>query len=156
MKSRNRRTTLEGFRNRRVNEKWIGWTDATRDPTNGDFHLKSTSPCIDAGVVQSWMAGAEDLDGKPRTVNGTVDMGAYEHPAVTPQPVEILNPQWQNGSFSFSFPTQTNDAYYVQYTASLAPATWHTFTNFVGTGTTVDVTDQNAGAPAGFYRVVVE
>ncbi len=44
-----------------------------------DAHLLPTSPCIDAGdnaaVPPSVLI---DLDGKPRIVNGTVDMGAFE------------------------------------------------------------------------------
>ena len=125
-------------------------------PANGDFHLKSTSPCMDAGVVQPWMAGAQDLDGNPRTVHGTVDMGAYEHPATNPQPVEILNPQWLNGTFSFSFLTQTNDAYLIQYTYSLTPASWQALSNLVGDGAMMGVTNQNADVPAGYYRVVAQ
>jgi hypothetical protein len=60
-----------------------GAGNITQDPqfidlTNGNFHLTSTSPCIGAGVVQSWMADAQDLDGNPRTANGRVDIGAYQ------------------------------------------------------------------------------
>jgi hypothetical protein len=43
-----------------------------------DFHLQSSSPCINAGnslIVSS----VTDLDGKPRIVGGTVDIGAYEN-----------------------------------------------------------------------------
>jgi hypothetical protein len=45
---------------------------------NGNFHLAPTSPCIGTGVVQSWMTGAQDLHGNPRTTGGSVDMGAYQ------------------------------------------------------------------------------
>jgi parallel beta-helix repeat protein len=49
------------------------------DPAIGDYHLLTDSPCIDAGdnlaVPPSVVT---DLDGKPRIINGTVDMGAYE------------------------------------------------------------------------------
>ena len=43
-----------------------------------NFHLLVTSPCIDRGSSQAWMATATDLDGNPRIQNGVVDMGAYE------------------------------------------------------------------------------
>jgi len=51
-----------------------GFTDAA----NGDYRLEATSPCINAGSSDAWMAGATDLDGNPRIIGGTVDMGAYE------------------------------------------------------------------------------
>lgn len=50
------------------------------DPTQGNYRLAPSSPCIDAGQNQAWMFTAADLDGNPRILNGTVDMGAYETP----------------------------------------------------------------------------
>ena len=65
-----------------------GVGNITQDPqfvdfTGGDFHLAPASPCIDAGIVQPWMAGASDLDGNSRVRGASVDIGAYENP--TPQ-----------------------------------------------------------------------
>jgi len=67
-----------------------GAGNITPDPqfvnsTIGNFHLASTSPCIDAGIVQPWMTGAFDLDGNPRVRGASVDIGAYESPSEPPQ-----------------------------------------------------------------------
>jgi len=44
----------------------------------GDYRLQTNSPCINAGTNQTGMAGATDLDGRPRVIQGIVDIGAYE------------------------------------------------------------------------------
>lgn len=46
------------------------------DIASGNFRLQTNSPCINRGN-NSYAAGV-DLDGRPRIVGGTVDMGAYE------------------------------------------------------------------------------
>ena len=46
----------------------------------GDLHLLPGSPCINAGLNAA-APGPVDLDGYPRIVGGTVDLGAYEWPA---------------------------------------------------------------------------
>jgi|GEM_PF-4082354 len=60
------------------------------DEANGNVKLQSTSPCIDAGNNASVPAGVTtDLVGRPRILDGTVDMGAFEFgPAydITDQP----------------------------------------------------------------------
>jgi parallel beta-helix repeat protein len=48
------------------------------DAAGGDFRLATNSPCVDKGTNADWMVGATDLEGKPRIINGTADMGAYE------------------------------------------------------------------------------
>jgi hypothetical protein len=61
----------------------VGAGNITDDPlfvdaTNGNYHLSGLSPCIGTGLLQAWMADAQDLDGNPRTTNGRVDVGAYQ------------------------------------------------------------------------------
>ena len=63
------------------------WPDAggnniTNDPalinlSTGDYHLSFNSPCINAGK-NAYVVGTNDLDGNPRIVGGTVDIGCYE------------------------------------------------------------------------------
>ncbi len=50
------------------------------DAPGGDYRLSLDSPCRDTGIVQDWMEGATDLDGKPRRdrFTGRVDRGCYE------------------------------------------------------------------------------
>ena len=54
--------------------------DSFRNPAKGDYRLCRGSPCIDAGLNADWMAGAKDLCGERRVVNGKVDVGCYEFP----------------------------------------------------------------------------
>jgi len=52
-----------------------------------DYHLQETSPCRNSGAVMPWMIGATDLDGNPRIIGGTVDIGCYEY---IPEPCYLL------------------------------------------------------------------
>jgi len=58
------------------------------DTASGDFHLQSSSPCIDAGAESVYIAFLDttffaplfDIEGNPRPYAGGWDIGAYESP----------------------------------------------------------------------------
>jgi hypothetical protein len=47
-------------------------------PEDGNYHLSAASPALDIGDNSAPNIPPMDLDGGPRILNGTVDMGAYE------------------------------------------------------------------------------
>ncbi len=54
------------------------------DPQNSDYHLLPDSPCINAGDPDYMPEPNEtDLDGKPRVMDGRIDIGAYECQSIT-------------------------------------------------------------------------
>ena len=50
------------------------------DPASGDYHLSSSSPCVDMGNSGAAAVLLTDLDGTPRITGAAVDIGADEVP----------------------------------------------------------------------------
>ncbi|GEM_PF-2539479 len=56
------------------------------DPGNGDYHLASSSPCVNKGIDNyDYRQGDLDIDGQPRQAYCRVDIGADEADQVDPQ-----------------------------------------------------------------------
>ncbi|UCF42554.1 MAG: right-handed parallel beta-helix repeat-containing protein [Planctomycetota bacterium] len=55
------------------------------DAAGGDYHLRPSSPCVDAGDLNyAGEPNETDIDGEPRIINGRIDMGADEYNSEMP------------------------------------------------------------------------
>jgi len=72
------------------------------------------------------------------------------------EPVTLLGAIVENGQFKFSFQTEVNKTYVVQFTSSLStPINWQTATTVPGTGGVVTIV-QNVSGLNGFFRVLIQ
>jgi PKD repeat protein len=109
--------------------------------------LMAGSPCIDAGVHQSWMGGAEDLGGGARIQNGQVDVGAYETPVAFTGALTAACSA-DRDTVAAGFP--------VQFVADVrGPALGFAWTWGDGSGTNDQVIVRHAYAAPGTYSVVL-
>jgi hypothetical protein len=88
------------------------------DPSNGDYTLNWTSPCIEAGKEDTTGLNLPeyDLNGNPRIFNPRVDMGAYEFQmpvSVKPPGSEIsrirIYPSIARNSVNIEFPPESGN-----------------------------------------------
>jgi len=64
-----------------------------------DYYLRSGSPCIDSGDNSSLSElVVEDVDGNPRIMNGTVDIGAHEYSRLLSPHMRAANPGPSDGA----------------------------------------------------------
>ncbi len=73
------------------------------DPANGDLRLRPASPCINSGRNANAPTQL-DLDGNPRIVSGTVDIGAYEYQGMG----SVMSYAWL---MQYGFPTDGSADY---------------------------------------------
>jgi len=124
------------------------------DTAIGDYRLQSGSPCIDAGANE-WVTNSTDLDGNPRIVNGTVDMGAYEYQINVPAPVLQAVTQ-TNGLVTLTWTSANGQLYQPQYNPDMSPGNWSNLgPPLVATGPTASTTDPLAANTQRFYRIVM-
>lgn len=118
----------------------------------GDYRLAASSPCINTGS-NGYVTAATDLDGFPRIVAGTVDMGAYESgfegfliTGCTPNGTETIL-EWT------AFPmTETK----VQYSTDLLSMPFTDLSGSLPYPANTFTDTVNAAADQCFYRVKIE
>jgi len=99
----------------------------------GDYHLTSLSPVIAMGKNSAPAVPADDLDGLPRPVNGTVDMGAYEYQGAASTTTTTSTSSTTTTTTTTTLPGGTT-------TTTTLPATTTTSTSSTTTTTTTSTT----------------
>jgi hypothetical protein len=145
--------TQHGEGNMALDPKFVDPDGPDNDPgtlEDNDYRLSAGSPCIDAGKNENWMADAVDLDGNPRIVNGTVDMGAYEYGSSSPFRITQL---LMTGGFQLTWASRPGDQYVVWSCTDLASGAWTQGQTVPSAGDSTSWTDASPSGARKFYRV---
>jgi hypothetical protein len=84
---------------------------------------------------------------------GNVTLQAATLQTTAPLAVYLANPVAAGNELIFSFLTQSNRNYAIQYSDSLPATNWITITTVLGTGGSISVTNPGASGPTRYYRV---
>ena len=123
------------------------------DLAGGDLRLQSNSPCINSGD-NAFAPNGTDLDGNPRIVGGTVDVGAYEFQT----PALLISYVWlqQFGlpTFGFNITGAGNMVVVVEACTNLSNPVWQPVqTNTLTGGMSYFSDPQWTNYPGRFYRL---
>jgi hypothetical protein len=113
-----------------------------------NLRLQSGSPCINAGN-NNYVTNSNDLDGNPRISGGTVDVGAYEFVFAR----QLYSSRLSGTNYCFSFDTESNRSYTVEYKNALTDPSWNSYPSFIGNGQMLTFTNSVPDLPQRFYRL---